>query len=57
MNYRVKITYWKGLLEETVSMTETIYATDCAEALHLILDKYGFTDEDIEDVDVEAVIE
>ena len=57
MNYRVKITYWEGLLEETVSMTETIYAKDYAEALHLMLDKYGFTDEDIEDVEIEAVIE
>ena len=57
MNYRVKITYWDGWTEETVSMTETIYATDYVEALRLILDKYDFTDEDIEDVEVKAVIE
>ena len=56
MNYRVKITYWDGWLEETASMTETIYATDYVEALRLILDKYGFTDEDIEDVEIKAVI-
>ena len=57
MNYRVKITYWDGWLEEIVSITETIYATDYVEALRLILDKYDFTDEDIEDVEVKAVTE
>lgn len=57
MNYRVKITYWDGWLEETALLTEIVYATDYVEALRLILDKYDFTDEDIEDVEVEAVIE
>jgi hypothetical protein len=57
MNYRVKITYWDGWLEEPASMAETIYAKDYVEALRLILDKYGFTDEDIEDIEIEAVIE
>ena len=57
MNYRVKITYWDGWLEETALLTEIVYATDYVEALRLILDKYDFTDEDIEDVEVKAVIE
>lgn len=57
MNYRVKITYWDGWLEEMASITETIYAEDYVEALRLILDKYDLTDEDIEDVEVKAVIE
>lgn len=57
MNYRVKITYWDGWLEEMASITETVYAEDYVEVLHLILDKYDFTDEDIEDVEVKAVIE
>lgn len=56
MNYRVKIIYWDGWLEEMVSMTETIYATDYAEALRLMFDKYDFTSEDIEDIEIEAVI-
>lgn len=57
MNYRVKIAYWDGWLEETASITETVYAENYVEALRLILDKYDFTDEDIEDVEVKAVIE
>ena len=57
MNYRVKIVYWDGWAEETVSIIETVYAEDYVEALRLILDKYDFTDEDIEDVEVKAVIE
>lgn len=57
MNYRVKIVYWDGWVEETVSIIETVYAEDYVEALRLILDKYDFTDEDIEDVEVKAVIE
>lgn len=57
MNYRVKITYWDGWMEETASMTETVYAENYVEALRLILNKYDFTDEDIEDVEIEAVIE
>lgn len=57
MNYRVKITYWDGWLEEMASITETIYAEDYVEVLRLILDKYDFTDEDIEDVEVKAVTE
>lgn len=56
MNYKVKITYWDGWLEEMASITETIYAIDYVGALRLILDKYGFTDEDIEDIEIEAVI-
>ena len=55
MNYRVKITYWDGWIEQTVSIIETVYAEDYVEALRLILDKYGFTDEDIEDIEVKAV--
>jgi hypothetical protein len=57
MNYRVKITYLDGWMEETVSITETVYAENYVEALRLILDKYDFTDEDIEDVEVKAVTE
>lgn len=57
MNYRVKITYWDGWLEEPASMTETVYAENYVEALRLILDKYDFTDEDIEDVEVKVVTE
>ena len=57
MNYRVKITYWDGWLEETASITETIYAPDYVEALRLILDKYDFDEDDIDEIDVEAVIE
>lgn len=57
MNYRVKITYWDGWMEETSSIIETVYAENYVEALRLILDKYDFTDEDIEDVEAKAVIE
>lgn len=57
MNYRVKITYWDGWMEETASIIETVYAENYVEALRLILNKYDFTDEDIEDVEIEAVIE
>lgn len=57
MNYKVKITYWDGWVEATVSMTETVYAANYVEALRLILDKYDFTDEDIEEVEVKAVTE
>jgi hypothetical protein len=57
MNYRVKITYLDGWMEETVSITETVYAENYVEALRLILDKYDFTDEDIKDVEVKAVTE
>lgn len=57
MNYRVKITYWDGWMEETASMTETVYAENYVEALRLMLNKYDFTDEDIEDVEIEVVIE
>ena len=51
MNYRVKITYSDD------SITETVYAEDYLEVLRLMLDKYDFTDEDIEDIEIEAVIE
>lgn len=57
MNYRVKIVYWDGWAEEAVSITETIYAIDYVGALRLILDKYDFTDEDIEDIEIKAVNE
>lgn len=55
MNYSVKITYLDGWMEETVSITEIIYAENYVEALRLMLDKYDFTDEDIEDIEVKAV--
>lgn len=57
MNYRVKITYWDGWMEETASIIETLYAENYVEALRLMLNKYDFTDEDIEDIEIEAVIE
>ena len=57
MNYRVKITYSDDWMEEPDSITETVYAEDYLEVLRLILDKYDFTDEDIEDIEIEAVIE
>lgn len=57
MNYRVQITYWDDWMEEPDSITETIYAEDYLEVLRLMLDKYDFTDEDIEDIEIEAVIE
>ena len=57
MNYRVKITYSDDWMEETDSITETVYAEDYLEVLRLMLDKYDFTDEDIEDIEIEAVIE
>lgn len=55
MNYSVKITYLDGWMEETVSITEIVYAENYVEALRLMLDKYDFTDEDIEDIEVKAV--
>ena len=57
MNYRVQITYWDDWMEELDSITETVYAEDYLEILRLMLDKYDFTDEDIEDIEIEAVIE
>lgn len=57
MNYRVKITYSDDWMEEPDSITETVYAEDYLEVLRLMLDKYDFTDEDIEDIEIEAVIE
>ena len=57
MNYRVKITYWDGWMEETALIIETLYAENYVEALRLMLNKYDFTDEDIEDIEIEAVIE
>lgn len=57
MNYRVKITYSDDWMEEPDSITETVYAKDYLEALRLMFDKYDFTDEDIEDIEIEAVIE
>ena len=57
MNYRVKITYSDDWMEEPDSITETVYAEDYLEVLRLMLDKYYFTDEDIEDIEIEAVIE
>ena len=57
MNYRVKITYSADWMEEPDSITETVYAEDYLEVLRLMLDKYDFTDEDIEDIEIEAVIE
>lgn len=57
MNYRVKITYSDDWMEESDSITETVYAEDYLEVLRLMLDKYDFTDEDIEDIEIEAVIE
>ena len=50
MNYRVKITYSDDWMEEPDSITETVYAEDYLEVLRLMLDKYDFTDEDIEDI-------
>lgn len=57
MNYRVKITYSDDWMEEPDSITETVYAENYLEVLRLMLDKYDFTDEDIEDIEIEAVIE
>ena len=57
MNYRVKITYSDDWMEEPDSITETVYAEDYLEVLRLMLDKYDFTNEDIEDIEIEAVIE
>ena len=57
MNYRVKITYSDDWMEEPDSITETVYAEDYLEVLRLMLDKYDFTDEDIEDIEIEAVVE
>ena len=57
MNYRVKITYSDDWMEEPDPITETVYAEDYLEVLRLMLDKYDFTDEDIEDIEIEAVIE
>lgn len=57
MNYRIKITYSDDWMEEPDSITETVYAEDYLEVLRLMLDKYDFTDEDIEDIEIEAVIE
>lgn len=57
MNYRVKITYSDDWMEEPDSITETVYAEDYLEVLRLMFDKYDFTDEDVEDIEIEAVIE
>lgn len=57
MKYAVKIRCWNDWVEEMASITETIYATNYVEALRLMLDKYDFTDEDIENVEIKAVIE
>ena len=58
MKYKVKIKYWSGWLEDYTTLETIIIAKDYVEALRLgLLQFVDFDEDDIDEIDVEAVYE